>query len=68
LKKRLKLTKDFSFSFREAGSGEIPELSVSRITPGGVEAISKEFPVIVMKYTSPNSIEFKELIFNLKVW
>lgn len=69
LRVSLGITKDFSFGFREIGSSEIPELSVSREMPLGIDLEVKEFPLRIMKYPGEgNPLEFKEIIFNLKVW
>ena len=64
LKSLLKISDDFSFSFKNIGGGEIGVLSVSKDPPVGVNVESKDFPVRVID----SSGNINELILNIRVW
>ena len=64
LKSLLKISDDFSFSFKNIGGGEIGALSVLKNPPVGVNVESKDFPVRVID----SSGNINELILNIRVW
>ena len=64
LKSLLKISDDFSFSFKNIGGGEIGALSVSKNPPVGVNVESKDFPVRVIDSLG----KINELILNIRVW
>jgi hypothetical protein len=64
LKTMLNMPADFAFNLRDIDGNQVPELSVSRNIPAGVERTSKEFPVRVLD----NSGKVSELILNIRAW
>ncbi len=64
LKKALKITDDFLFQFKDINGNEVPELSVSRTIPSGVNVESKEFPVRMIDELG----NIQELILNIRAW
>jgi len=64
LKNSLGILDNFIFSFREINGNEIPDLTVSKTIPSGVNVKIKEFPVIVMNADG----NFQQLILNIGVW
>lgn len=64
LKNSLGINREFSFSVLHFDKKEIPGLSVSKLTPTGVERESGFIPIRVMN----KNAEIQELILNLKVW
>jgi len=64
LKESLSMPADFAFNLKNIEGTQVPELSVSRNVPAGVERISKEFPVRIID----NSGNVLELILNIRSW
>ncbi len=64
LKSKLGTSKDFSFSFKNIGGGEITALSVSKNPPSGVNVESKNIPLRVIDSFG----NINELILNIRVW
>ncbi len=64
LKKSLGITTDFLFKTKNLIGEEVPELSVARNVPRGIDVESREIPIRVIN----NSGQIQELILNIRVW
>ena len=65
LKKSLGITNDFLFTVRDLGGTKtIPELSVNRNIPQGIDVSSVEIPIRVINSNG----QIQELILNIRVW
>ncbi|MDP3027635.1 MAG: hypothetical protein Q8N63_08065 [Nanoarchaeota archaeon] len=64
LKESLGITNDFLFKTKNLIGEEVPELSVNKNVPGGIDVESREIPIRVIN----NSGQIKELILNIRAW
>ena len=64
LKKSLGITNDFLFKTKNIAGEEIPELSVSKSIPQGIDVESREIPIRAIN----RSTQIQELILNIRVW
>jgi hypothetical protein len=64
VKKSLRTTDDFLFAFKDSNGNEMPQLSIQRRIPVGIDVEASQFPVRVIN----KSGDIKELVLNIRAW
>jgi len=64
LKNSLKIGYDFSFNFKYFNNTNIPEISVNKVVPAGLNVKAIEYPVMIID----NNGKIQNVILNIKVW